>query len=64
VCSKKKNLNLMKQPSSIVDRVVDPDPHYFGLLDPDADPGGAKMTHKYRKSKEFSCFVEVLDVVF
>jgi hypothetical protein len=34
------------------------------LLDPYADPGGAKMTHKYRKSKEFLCFVKVLDVLF
>ena len=25
------------------------DPHSFELLDPDPDPGGQKMTHKYRK---------------
>jgi hypothetical protein len=34
--------------------VPDPDldPHYFDLLDPDADPGREKMTRKNRKNKE------------
>jgi hypothetical protein len=40
---------------------VDPDPHYFELLDP--DPGGKNETTNKEKSKEFSCF-EMLDVLF
>jgi hypothetical protein len=45
-------------------RVVDPDPHSSALIWV-AGSGSrrAKMTLKYRKSKEFSCF-EVLDVLF
>jgi hypothetical protein len=35
-------------------RFVDPDPHYFELLDPDPHPGGQKLLAKR----------EVLDVLF
>ncbi len=44
-------------------RVVDPDPHLFELVDSDPDPGGQKWPTNIEKSKEFSCF-KVLDVLF
>ncbi len=46
--------------TSVVD--PEPDPHRFGRLDPDPDPGGQNGPQK-KNSVESSCF-EVLDVLF